>query len=330
VQSAKITEPADRGRTRKKHSTHEAGPANGDYRELIHPKVSGAVPACVGLAAGTDGRPPWWLWWNILSVDAPTVSVVWAILFAECYRAKLSAAQIVALTLAIWTIYAGDRLLDGWRSGSARSLRDRHLFSARHRTWMMGLVALAGLGALWVSMDYLNAREETAGVKLSVVVGLYLIAIHGGGKRIGRFLPKELFVGGLFAAGTALPVWYRNGAGWRVWLAVGMFALLCALNCLSIESWECEGSPEKMSRLVGWAKPRIDGLALALGVFSLLLLPTESARNAAAVLTLGISLGSLLILLLNRCRRRFSRPALRVLVDVALVTAGLLALTVRI
>jgi len=300
------------------------------HRELPQLTGSGRSAAGVALPSPREGRRPWWLWWNILSIDAPTVSVVWALLFAECYGAKLSTAQMVALNLTIWTVYACDRLLDSWRSTSTKHLQERHVFYARHWIWMTCLVALSGSAALLVSTDYLNAREEAAGAKLGVIVCLYLLAIHIGGKRIGRILPKELLVGALFAAGTTLPVWYSDTAGWRVWLAIALFALLCALNCVSIESWECEGSVEKMSRLVGWSKPRLDVLALALGMFSLLLVPAEFAKKPAAFLMLAISLGSFLILLLNRCRQRFSRPALRVLVDVALVTAGLLALMARI
>jgi hypothetical protein len=62
----------------------------------------GEIPPRAELAASANGVPwgaraesrtiRWWLWWNVLSVDAPIVAVVWAALFAHASGGKLSAA----------------------------------------------------------------------------------------------------------------------------------------------------------------------------------------------------------------------------------------------
>ena len=71
---------------------------------------------------------PWWLWWNILSVDAPAVAVVWAALFARAAGSRLSAAEAAALALSVWIIYTSDRLLAGWTASNRAALQYRHLF----------------------------------------------------------------------------------------------------------------------------------------------------------------------------------------------------------
>ena len=72
---------------------------------------------------------PWWLWWNLLSLDAPAVAIVWAALFARASGAKLQASEAIALVLSVWVIYTSDRLLDGWTARNRAGLQFRHLFS---------------------------------------------------------------------------------------------------------------------------------------------------------------------------------------------------------
>lgn len=49
--------------------------------------------------AGRAAFPaPWWLWWNILSIHAPTVAVVWALLFAHATHAKLRSVELIVLS----------------------------------------------------------------------------------------------------------------------------------------------------------------------------------------------------------------------------------------
>ena len=76
------------------------------------PMIEGAAPMQGSQATATDGTflggilkddvraarassytTPWWLWWNILSLDAPTVAVVWASLLARASHMRLTSRR---------------------------------------------------------------------------------------------------------------------------------------------------------------------------------------------------------------------------------------------
>ena len=82
---------------------------------------------------GTLSARRLWVWWHLLSLDAPTVAVVWCWFFAAAFRVSLPPTALVTLALGTWCVYVADRLLDGWRSVDMTDLRDRHWFYLRHR-----------------------------------------------------------------------------------------------------------------------------------------------------------------------------------------------------
>jgi hypothetical protein len=276
---------------------------------------------------------PWWLWWNILSLDAPAVSIVWALLFAYARGTRLTFADEIVLSLTVWAIYTGDRLLDGWKAKDHEALQQRHLFSAKHRTPLACLVVLAVASGLWVTARYLAPAETSAGALLGVVVALYMAGIHAADRRMERFVSKEVVVGVLFAFGTTLPVWSQSaGLSWEGWASLALFALLCSLNCLSIECWENSRSEDvwqKTPPLVRWANARINYIAVALAASAVAIPSLLPSKTLSRPELFAVSLAALLILLLNRNRRRLSLEALRVLADAALVVPALAALLIR-
>lgn len=277
---------------------------------------------------------PWWLWWNILSLDAPTISVVWAILYTNTKGAGLSLAEAIVLVLSVWIIYVSDRLLDGWTVRNRAMLKERHLFYARHRTAFASLVMFAVASIACVTTKCLSHTEVDAGVMLGVIVVFYMAGIHAFRERIVRFASKEVAVGILFAAGTTLPLWSGSGGISRdTWISLILFALLCSLNCLCIECWEKRPSADawyEIPHLVRWANSRINLIATLLSTSALLVLLMPSTRGSSSPEFFAVSLGSLLFLFLDHRRNRFSRSALRVLADAVLLLAGLVALMVRI
>ena len=91
-----------------------------------------------------------WVWWHLLSLDAPTVAVVWCWFFAAAFGVSLPSTALVTLALGTWCVYVADRLLDGWRSVDMTDLRDRHWFYLRHRkpfviAWIAAAAPLAYL-----------------------------------------------------------------------------------------------------------------------------------------------------------------------------------------
>ena len=127
--------------------------------------------------------------------------MVWAALFAHASGGKLSAAEATVLVLAVWVIYVSDRLLDGWTAKDRAALHERHRFCERHRFVLAGLVAFASGALVWLTTEHLPAAEVTAGVKLGVILVLYMAGIHAGRGRIAWVFPKEIVVGLLFACG---------------------------------------------------------------------------------------------------------------------------------
>lgn len=168
------------------------------------------APRSLWVADAERRAIPWWLWWNVLSIDAPAVALAWAALFARAGGIRLQADEAAALVLSVWIIYTSDRLLDGWTAPDHALLQERHLFCERHRFVLVALVFAASALVLWLVVDDGLAAQAIAGVKLGVILALYMAVIHAGGGRIGRVLPKEIEVGLLFAVGVTLPVWSRR------------------------------------------------------------------------------------------------------------------------
>jgi hypothetical protein len=288
-------------------------------------------------AGGTAIHPaiPWWLWWNILSADAPMVAVLWAALLSHASGSRLHVVDGTILFLAVWLIYIGDRLLDGWTAKNRAVLRERHRYCEGHRTILAGLLGVACIAIFLLTFGYLPSGEINAGVKLGALLIAYMMSIHIGRARLASLLPKELVVGSLFAAGVTLPFWSRftqfRSETFVPWL---LFALLCSLNCLSIECWETgrfwDSSRTGHPPLVRWASSRLGPIAATLSIAALLAygvaLVTEGVSRPELM---AVCLGALLILFLNYASDRLSPAALRVLADAALAVPALMALAIQ-
>lgn len=277
---------------------------------------------------------PWWLWWNILSLDAPTVAVVWAILFAGAAHVPVQFSDVLLLSLSVWVIYTADRLLDGSAPRNGAPLQERHLSCARHRRAFIFVLALAVIAILWLLASRVAPSEAWAGMKLGVVVAFYMLGIHAGEGFLTRLIPKEIAVGALFAAGSTLPVWSRHGKfSADFWVCLFLYMALCSLNCLSIETWEAD-SPHHLPKttrhsFVAWGRSRLGEITVTLAALTLVAIFIFLPQATFAAENIAIFLAAIFLFLLNRGRHLFSSPALRVLADATLVLAGLFALAIR-
>jgi hypothetical protein len=267
----------------------------------------------------------WWLWWNLLSLDAPTVAVLWASVFAQASAIRLTYAEYTILALSVWIIYVCDRLLDVWRSYDRAALPARHRFCFRYSRMLLAALVLASAIIVYLAAAELSARECWWGLLLAAVVALYMIAIHAK----PSFLQKELVVGILFATGTTLALWSRNiSFFWMARSSWAAFALLCSLNCLSIECWE-QPRTEKShcsapAGLIAWVNSHFTGCALVIGAFAFVTALSPDSSTGSRLSLLAVSLGAMSLLLIHSNRRVLSRSALRVLADAALVVPALL------
>lgn len=295
-----------------------------------------------------SGRSPW-IWWHLLSLDAPTVAMLWCWFFAACFGVRFPWVVLPTLGLGTWCVYVADRLLDGLRASEIDSLRDRHWFYLRHRmpftaAWVVAMVPLA-----YLILFRVQRAVRTDDIALGAIGIAYFLLIHGLHQAPARWFPKELAVGFLFAIAIATPAWARltvnfkeADASWSgissMVLAIFTFGAVCWLNCVAIQVWEdaefsqrialgpLAQSPgnehEKIGQRSG-LKPflgnHLTAFALILGCASLCF-AWSTARKPAWPLFACICLSSLLLLALIRNDRRLSVLSLRILADAALLT----------
>ena len=209
--------------------------------------------------------------WHLLSLDAPTVATLWTIFIARCSHLHLPWTEPAAMFLAVWMIYAADRLLDARllhtaplesRPSESRlpgshiscpDLEPRHRFHHAHRAAFVTVIVFSS-----VALAALLHRIDPAALHLYAVLAtllaawLLLIHIRPAPHRSNR-LPKELAVGIFFPAAVFIPTLARTTPGPAALHFLGsaanwirpsllpsaiLFAAVCALNCLCLYAWE--------------------------------------------------------------------------------------------
>jgi hypothetical protein len=190
----------------------------------------------------------------------------------------------VALFLTAWLIYLADRLADSTslKPGFPRSLRQE--FCERHReSWIATVLLVAGFDAyvIW------RATAWTTFL-LGIVVGglalIYLVVNHPLGL-VWRSLPaKELAIGILFTAGTLVALMPAIPSVTPAFVRCAVaFAVLCALNCISIARWERELDQAQKKVSIATRHPsftsRTDLICGSLAVASLLLMIVDRAAT---------------------------------------------------
>ena len=284
--------------------------------------------------------------WHLCSLDAPTVSVVWLLFVSRCARVHLGRCTPIAMFLAVWMLYAGDRLLDARFLGSpspaaAREaeLEQRHRFHYRHRAWFERLLvgSGAGLAGLAWRLPRTILKDEAG---LGAVLLLWLTVIHVSAElSVPRRLPKELLVGLFFAAAVTLPTLAQTGveipaqAGVQahstlatLWPGVLLFACVCTLNCLFLYAWEHPFDRSKAHGATRWAADRVVPLT-GFVLLGACLVPACGSTRGATAMAAACALSTALLLLLHQTRRRYARLRLRALADLALLTPVLFRLS---
>lgn len=246
--------------------------------------------------------------WHLLSLDAPTVAVVWTLAAAHITHHTLSWYVPAAMFLAVWLVYVADRLLD-YKQGE--ELEARHRFHGRFRKQFL-VAAFAAIPALLVLMLKMPSHALLAYTLLCLPLGLYFAVIHKTHLRYKA--PKEAVVGVFFAAAVFLPEVLTP----RVAIATTFFALLCWLNCVAILRWENPGTAD-------WSARNFPALAVALAALCVVT-PFTPAPHPFAVLNLCTASSALLLLAIDRIQRPISAVTLRAAADAALLTPVILLL----
>ena len=270
------------------------------------------------------GRPRWWQWPTILSLDAPAVAVVWQAMLARVAGAGLGPHHRLLLGTSVWLAYSADRWIEGWRLSPETVRTQRHYFFIRWRwpTFGCWLVILAGSIAL--AVNRFTAREWLASASLLVPTLLYLLSHQLLHRHHPWRVPKEVCVALILAGGAVVYPAALAADGWPRLLAAPtiVFILLCLTNCVLISEWEREVDRDHRqtslalqlshARLIARSLP---GALVVLGV-TLAEISAGAARTAAGCA--AASAGLLAILTVVQPRIGWERA--RVLADAALLT----------
>ncbi len=269
------------------------------------------------------GRPHWWQWPTILSLDAPLVAMGWQWLLARVARVPLGWHHVAILGLSVWLAYVADRWIEGWRLVPDQIRTQRHHFYQRWR----GPLAVIGLAALAVDLAlagiWLSRREFTAGLVLLGPTTAYLLS-HQLVHRHHRWrAPKEVCVAALLSGGVAVFPAAAPGIAWGA-LAVPLvfFGLLCFANCALISVWEqaVDEAHGQTSLALQFRKghgavralPWLIALATAVLAFDL-----SGPRRTAFVCA---TVSGLLLGLVDLAERRAGPRLARALADIALMS----------
>jgi len=278
--------------------------------------------------------------WHLLSLDAPTVAVVWCAAFLNVVGIPLSHPSahwpVTFLCLATWLCYVGDRTQDARSANTTSELRARHHFYGRwwrtQRSSLVTLLCIAALACATSALRGLSLPLFVDYVALTLASLLYFAWVHSGRERNARVLAKEAAVAIIFALGCILPAWSSTSNFLRSQLVPAgvLFAVLCWLNCVAIERWEGRG-------LVGmrahpstkWAARHLIALLIASASSAAALAIWRHAVGRPTALAPYLAGAFLLLAALEHFRFRLSVDSLRIYADVALLTP-LLWFAVRI
>ena len=269
--------------------------------------------------------------WHLLSLDAPTVAALWTWFIARANHLHLPLSATLAMAIAVWMLYAADRLMDARlmdvQSIQHDPLEARHLFHHRHRTAFLTVIVAAS-----AALALLLPRLETESIHLYLILGGlvfgYFVLIHATSS--AHRLPKEIAVGIFFAAATFIPTVARQPQLRLPLLAPALlFATLCSLNCLFIYAWEhsqtqIAHSAHATTRLALRHLPFI-AIVITLTGSALALLD----RNTQWSIPLATSIAAILLLTLHRRRNHIHPTTLRAAADLTLLTPLLLVLFSR-
>jgi len=272
--------------------------------------------------------------WHLLSLDAPTVAMLWTWFIARSSGVRLPLTAVLAMGIAVWMLYAADRLLDSRSSLTTRpsELEARHHFHRTHqRSFRRGILLAA------FALCFLLPQLALQSIRLYTLLGApllaYFVLIHRGTQTSARTprLPKEIAVGIFFSAATFIPTVARNPT-LRLSLlpAALLFGLVCSLNCLFIYAWEhpdatgvSQSATHPATRLALRYLPTIAALvALAsLGTATGLL---SAHHRTPWPLPAATAAAANCLLVLHRARQHLSAIPLRAAADLCLLTPLLL------
>jgi hypothetical protein len=269
-------------------------------------------------------RIPWWMYPNVLSLDAPVVAVVWLYVLARAWDVNYVEPLLpVVLALVVWIVYAADRLLDcKWKQETSFPLR--HRVHQQYEKHFVIAILLAALATAVISLKVLQwSIVQTAMLPLAATAGFFALSFFGPTNQRVSY-SKNLLAGYAFAWGV--------GAGLSGLLGLPqpsnllklfapemlVFGLLCVINITAVDLW-VKGSDELDDEADEWA---LTMPLMVLAFFSVLMMRTAD-KDQTSPFYVSMLIAAALMYVVNRMRRRLSTNFLRLSSDLILLIAAL-------
>ena len=133
--------------------------------------------------------------------------------FGKVFGVDLTPAGCALLALSCWLVYATDYIFDGFRALPGSILAPRHEFYRVHRKSIIVLIVAAGIGSIGLAAASLNSTQFRDRLAMSILVGIYLLAIHLAPITWRARRRREFAVATLFTIGTFFWIWAELASG---------------------------------------------------------------------------------------------------------------------
>lgn len=185
-------------------------------------------------------RIPWWLYPNILSLDAPLVAVAWLYVFAKVWSLQYVETLLVpALFLSVWVIYTLDHLMKA--KTMADSVQDlRLVFFKKYPKVLTSSVIVAILIVLVLSFFFLQGSIVMSAMLpvVGVTLFFFLSVFQEPRRRISY--TKTIVAGCTFAMGCVvglIGLSARDMLSTMISPEMVCFATLCVISVIMVDAW---------------------------------------------------------------------------------------------
>lgn len=172
--------------------------------------------------------PGWWLWPQVVGLDAPIVAVAWLASLAHSHRVHLTPAFYLGIVVATWLLYLLDRTMDARSGKLLEPLSERHAFCRRHANVIIMIITpLLLLSGGYIALWHLPRALGTQAMLVGLLCIWYL-AFHGG--RDDRGLQRTMIFVAL--GGSVWLLLKLTMPGWLFMISLGLlfFAAMAANN----------------------------------------------------------------------------------------------------
>ncbi len=267
-------------------------------------------------------RRPWWLYFNLMGLDAPVIAVVWLFLFARTWRVNYHPWEAyVALGLFVWAIRIMGKLLSAAMAGAEEE------FTLRHRRGLKRTALIAGgASAVLTVLNFPLSGYNYFLIGAVLVIGYFALALFSPENENEPVYAKHLMGGGAFAYGTALMAHaYLPSLGIQDMVITKeflCFATLCLLASSATDMWTQSGKVEDLE--VKAAHELALSLPLTVLGAAALVFAVQNDSMSSRPFFYGILTGAALLQILNRMRGRFRIETVKVLTGACLLAPAMI------